>query len=70
MSNTFCFVVQNTQGICFPWKCEAPDEREAYKKLWEEHKEELREAKRITEREANFRAYRIPAETVQLNPTH
>jgi len=58
MANRFWFAVKNTQGICFPWRCEAPDEREAFKKLWEEHKQDLSDAKRITEKEAHFHAYR------------
>ena len=70
MKSRFWFAVKNTQGICFPWRCEAPDEREAYRQLWEEHKDELTTATRITEREALFRPYQISREGNPQSPTN
>lgn len=69
MRKRFWFVIKNAQGICFPWKCDASDERSAYRQLWEEHKEDLSTAEQVTEEGAKFTPYRLPnAETAQ-NPS-
>jgi len=64
----FCFVVKSTKGVCFPWKCDAQDEREAYSKLWAELQDELDDATMSTEEGANFHPYKFRSSTPSPNP--